>query len=119
MDFCTCRDDVLEMIWKASAEFGSEYVLNRDQHKKIGDVCAYVDTLISESSAKCYDVSVDGVTKQFTISFTCEDMVLQHGRKHCFFKLISMLDSFSFEKKGEDLCVSMNIDSMWVAADGC
>ena len=52
--------------------------------------------------------------KRVAIEIICEEMVLQHGREHVFFRVIQMFDSFSFSKsKDGNVCISLNLDKMW------
>ena len=114
MDFNSCRDEVMSFIDEASKDFGSQYALNKEKFGKLDAVCDGVDKLIEDFDCEYFDVSADDITKQFTIAVVCDEMILEHGRSHEFFKLIQMLTSFSFTKKGRSsVCVTLNIDNMW------
>lgn len=114
MAFDTCRNEVMSFIDEASKDFGAQYILNKEQADKLDSICDSVDKFIEDFDCEYFDVSVDDITKQFTISIVCDEMILEHGRSNEFFKLIQMLSSFSFSKKGrEGICVAMNIDNMW------
>lgn len=114
MDFKGCRSAVMELVDEASKEFGSKYVLNQAQFDKLDGICDGVDKLIEDFDCEYFDVSVDDITKQFTIEVVCDEVIFEHGRSHEFFKLIQLLSSFSFSKKGrEGIRIALNIDNMW------
>lgn len=119
MEFNSCRDEVMSFINEASKDFGSQYALNEEQSGKLDAVCDGVDKLIDDFDCEYFDVSVDDITKQFTIAIVCDEMILEHGRSHEFFGLIQLLSSFSFAKEGKgSICVTLNIDNMWERVRG-
>lgn len=114
MEYKGCYSSAVELIEEASHEFGDAVVLNESKFDSLEYVCEYVDKLVEKTECDSVDVSVDKITKQFTIEIACDDIIFENGRSNEFFKLIQMLDSFSFSKKGrESLRITLNIDNMW------
>ena len=114
MDFHSCRNKVMSLIDETSKSFGSQYTLNKEKRDRLDKVCDGVGELIEGFDCEDFDVNVDNVTKQLTIAIICDEMLFENGRSHEFFKLIQLLSSFSFSKKGkESICVNLNIDDMW------
>lgn len=110
-------DIVDEMVSEATEKFGERYVLNQTKYDLLDEACGIIDLLVDEFGVECVEVEVDDIIMRLTIAIECGDIVLQDGRKHDFFKLTSMLDSFSFSRteKGE-LRMEFRLDNMWLAA---
>lgn len=114
MEYEGCYNSAIELIEEASQEFGNRFTLNKPKYNLLKDVCEAVDNLVIENDCEIVDVSVDEAKKRFIIEVVCGDVVFYNGAGDGFSKLIRMLDSFSFSKRGRDsLCIAMNIDNMW------
>lgn len=109
-----CYQPVLELVNEGTAEF-SGYELNKTKYDALGKICEMVDKAVNETGhCECIDASIDDTTKQLTISILTGDVFFQHGRTSAFFRLIQMLDSFSFSStKNGLLRTDLNIDGMW------
>lgn len=115
MEYTGCFDAVEDVVSEATEQYGGRYTLNKELYDKLPDICRGVDELFEEIECLCLDVSVYDVPyKRVAIEIICEEMVLQHGREHAFFRVIQMFDSFSFSKsKDGNVCISLNLDKMW------
>ena len=113
MSLNSCRDKVMSVVGKAFRDSGSKYILSEDKLDRLDAVCDSIDKLIEEFDGECSGVSVNDTTKQLTIAIVCDDIILEYGRSHEFFKLIQHLSSFSFAKKeNERICVTLSINDM-------
>lgn len=114
MEYKGCYESVMELVAEASKEFGEQFTLNNEKANTLEYICEAVDKLVEDVDCESVDVSVDEVTKQLTIEVVCDEVIFEHGRSHEFFKLIQMLSSFSFSKKGREFIrIALNIDNMW------
>lgn len=114
MEYKPCYNEVTSIIFDASKQFGRDYVLQEGKFGRLRDICVIIDELAQELDAEALDVSIDEYSRRLSISIECEEMVLEYGRTSDFFKLIKMVDSFSFSKAGDDLMrVDFNIERMW------
>lgn len=114
MEYRPCYDSVTEMVSEASHKFGEYYILQEEKFNRLRGICEIVDELVPEIDAESLDVTVDEASKRLTIGIECQEMVLEYGRTSDFFKLIKMVDSFSFYKVKKDLMrVDFNLDGMW------
>lgn len=114
MEYKGCYNSAVELIEEASQEFGDGFMLNKSKFDSLKLVCEEVDNLVEEIDCESADVSVNEATKQFTIEVVCDEVIFEHGRSNGFFKLIQMLSSFSFSKKGKEFIrITLNIDNMW------
>lgn len=114
MEYKGCYESVVELIKEASQQFGDSYLLNDNKFANLKSVCDAVDLLVEEIDCESVDISVSDTTKQFTIEIVCDEIIFEQGRNNGFFKLIQMLDSFSFSKKGREFIrIALNIDNMW------
>lgn len=114
MEYKGCYSSAVELIKEASQEFGDRVSLNEAKFDSLKLVCEEVDNLVEEIDCESVDVSINEATKQFTIEVVCDEVIFEHGRSNGFFKLIQMLSSFSFSKKGRSyIRIALNIDNMW------
>ena len=114
MEYKPCYSEVAGIITEASQHFGDSYLLQEEKFTRMRDICAIIDKLVPDLDAESLDVSIDETSKRLNIGFECDEMVLEHGRTSDFFKLIKMVDSFSFSKVKEDVMrVDFNIEGMW------
>lgn len=114
MEYTGCYSSAVELIEEASQEFGNGYILNDAKYDSLKYICEAVDNLVEEIDCESVNVSVNEATKQFTIEVVCDEVIFEQGRSNGFFKLIQMLNSFSFSKKGKEFIrIALNIDNMW------
>lgn len=114
MEYKGCYSSAVELIEEASQEFGDKVSLNAAKFDSLKLVCEEVDNLVKEIDCESVDVSVNEATKQLTIEVVCDEVIFEHDRSNGFFKLIQMLSSFSFSKKGRSyIRIALNIDNMW------
>lgn len=114
MEYRPCYDGVTEMVYKASEQFGTKYAVNKEKFSRLRNICEIIDELMPEIEAEALDISVDENSKRFTICIECPEMVLEDGRTSDFFRLIKMIDSFSFRKVRKDtMRIDFNIFGMW------
>lgn len=119
MEYEGCYSSAVELIKEASQQFGDKYTLNKAKYDSLTNICEAVDNLVGQIDCKSVDVSVDEITKQFTIEIVCDEVIFEYGRSNEFFTLIQWLSSFSFSKRGKDLLqITLNINDMWERASG-
>jgi hypothetical protein len=112
MDFAEFRGEIMELVDKATVKFKDSYKSD-EKFETFETACEEIYELVQEFDCECMDVDVDEFTKRLTISLECDEIVLQHGREHCFFDLVKRTNSFSFSKDGEFLRVSFDFDGLW------
>lgn len=105
MEYTGCFDAVEDVVSEATEQYGGRYTLNKELYEKLPDICRGVDELFEEIECLCLDVSVYDVPhKRVAIEIICEEMVLQHGREHVFFRVFRCLIPSPFQNQRMGTC---------------
>ena len=102
MSFVTCYDAVSMVLDDAEERFGQTWKLNQEALKRLKSDCKLLDAVVQDFNCDSIEAEVDEESMDLIVTLFCEDMTLEYGRSHPYFKLIQHTDSFGFRNGGED-----------------
>lgn len=109
----TALEYVDAALGQASEQFGNEWGINDLRYEALTNACAILDDFINEFECDAFVVEVD-VRKTLWLTVECPEIILQTGRSHPFFQMITAFDGFSFSSKQEDsLKITFHMDNLW------
>ncbi len=119
MEYTGCKDAAFDVIEEATEKFGDKYFLNEMKYENLGEICDLVDEVVQifDDEFGCGEVSVDvdTTTKELIFNIVCDQIILQHGRAHTFFKLAELADSVRFSKaKPDSIRIELIVSGLWL-----
>ena len=115
MEFTGYYEFLINKIEEASAELGGSLAPNEEKLALIKPIGEQIEAIArGELECESIDAAADKNARRLTIRVVCDEAVFYPGRMNGFFRLVSMIDSFSFSKIGEEsIAIDLNIDNMW------
>ena len=118
MEYMGCKKDVFDLIEEGTERFAPRFVQDKQRVRGMEKICELVDWFVSEQKCESVSVDIDEVSLRLTISIVFFEAILRRGTSKPFFDLIQLLDSFGFEKTGDDfVCMKLNVDGLWETID--
>lgn len=121
MEYMGCKNITFDLIDEAAKKFGGAYLLNREKYEKLDEICDLVDEVVQifedEFECEAVTVDIDTTTKELIFNIVCDQIILQHGRTHKFFKLAELVDSIRFSKAEPDsIRIEIGVYGLWQGA---
>lgn len=118
MEYTGCKKDVFDLIEEGTERFAPRFVQDKHRVEDMDKICELVDWFVRSQQCESVDVDVDEGSLRLTISIVFFDAILQRLASRPFYDLIQLLDSFGFEKAGDNyVCMKLNVDGLWEEID--
>lgn len=78
MSCINCFDIVSEIIDEASSQFGSMWSVSREKLDILKQYCSVLDNIAKESNGESFEVEVNDITMEISISLECNDIIIRN-----------------------------------------
>lgn len=78
MNCINCFDIVSEVVEEASSQFGSTWSVNQERFDILEQYCSLLDNIAEESNGESFEVEVDDITMEISISVECNDIIIRN-----------------------------------------
>lgn len=114
MSFVKCYDVVEMVVEDANEQFGVMWRVNREKETLLKKNCSIIDNIANEFGGVSFEVNINDITMDITVSLVCSDMIVENNR-HKFYSLINNTKGFSFTKAedGDNLQVNFVFPGIW------
>lgn len=109
----TCFDVVSMVVEEATNQFYPVWKLDDENFKILGQYCGAIDSLAKEFDGESYDVEIDDISMDITITMECSDITIEN-HQHKYYELISKAKSFGFSvEENGNLSVYFVFPGIW------
>lgn len=111
-----CFSVVDEVIQEATKQFAPLFKIRQFDYDVLKSYCEIIDTISDNAEGIAYDVEVNDITLDITISFICEDLTIENSQ-YIFYDLAEKAKELKFSTSDfEDdsyLSVGFVFPSIW------
>lgn len=107
-----CYEAVSMVTDEATSQFGFSYYVNEERQNELEYSCDLIDKLAEECHGVSYDVEVDDLTTEVSVTLECEELIVKE-RDSIFYELLERVNRLKFGLSGENLCIKFTFDSIW------
>ena len=112
-NYIKCTDTVLELVDEGTKRFRPIFRVDEYKLDILKQYCGYIDDMISEFNALSYDVEIDEISMNISISIECEEIIIENY-KHVFYELIKHTNVHKFSvSKDNNLVVTLVFPPIW------
>lgn len=114
MEKKSCFEAIASVVARAS-ETKSDYRVDEVKYSVLKGLSLAIDRVAEEFGIGDVRAVADSLTTRLTISIECTDLEVHYGISHEFYRVIELVDSFSFAWESPDtIRIDFHIDDMWV-----
>lgn len=106
----------MEVLERLSSKSGKPVMILSSSNEKLELISSMIDDMVSEFEAETYTVSVVPEDLAMEINIELPEMIIEDCSEHNFFRLIEMVDTFSFSVKEDYLNISLRVDNLFYIA---
>ena len=96
------HDIIMTNIDHTIAEYALGKNFDKEKYKKLEEACDIMQEILDEFGAISVDVDPDAAENSVIIGFECDEIVVEDGRSHPFFKLVALFDAIRFMKSEDE-----------------
>lgn len=96
------HDIIMINIDHTIAEYAISRKFDEDKYKKLEQACEIMQNILDGFGTVSVDVDPEAADNSVVIGFECDEIIVEDGRSHAFFKMVGLFDSIRFMKSEED-----------------
>ena len=97
MSFVKCFDVVSMVAEEASEQFGAAWHVNKEKERVLKKDCLAIDSLAEEFNGVSFEVDIDDVVMDITVSLVCGEVVIENT-SHKLYDILHHTKKFSVRK---------------------
>lgn len=111
----TCFATASMVFEEANTRFAPLLKQSKEKLEKFRSACEVIDLLIDAFQCEALDVSVDEDTTDISVSLISPDVVVENGREHPFFRLVSSgsVKAVTFKTEEDNICTTFIFSGVW------
>ena len=107
-------ETVMEGLERLNIKNKHSIIIPPVESDRLMSICVIVDKLIYEFDGESYTVNIIPETLELCIDISLPEMIIEDCSEHEFFKLVNMVDSFSFHVDGENVILSISAKELFL-----
>lgn len=100
MSLVKCFDVVSMVTDEAGSQFGRLWEVDKEKELALKKCCEIIDTLAEEFGGISYEVEVDDITMDITVSLVCNEIVVE-GAEHGLYSSMQCAKRFAVKRATE------------------
>ena len=100
MERITCYEAAELVLDEATGRFAPQFSENKEYKRIFRQYCDALDMLAEEFNGVAFDIEVDEISMEITVTLSCGEFVLESAR-HRFYQLAARAERMSF-RAGEE-----------------
>lgn len=113
MSFIKCFDIASMVIDDATERFRPSMRLNHERVGIFKQYCSALDELSNEFEGESFEVEVNEITMEITVSLECDEVVIESSN-HVFYELVKRAVKYGFRTSEEgNLIIKFVFPSLW------
>lgn len=113
MSFVKCFDTASMVIDDATERFGPMWKINGERLDVLKQYCDAIDLLSEEFGGKSFEIEVDEITMEITITLECDEIVIE-SPEHLLYELAKRTVRYGFSVSEEgNLLVKFVFQNLW------
>ena len=101
MGFVKCFDVVSMVVEEANNQFGVTWNIDKEKERDLKRVCVNIDFLSDEFNGVAFEVDINEITMDITVSLICAEIIVENA-SHRLFDVLKCTKRFAI-KPAEDL----------------